>query len=432
MTNLRAVSSGIEGLDTLLGGVLIGDNVIWYDDAGSLATVFCHRFLEASLRDGRPVIYVSFDRSPRNLLDRLGNTAQHRGLIVLDCFTFGKGRGSPTFLTFYERDANLWPCRIERLDTPEDMNAFMERLYGLHAEQEGDVRFIFESITGMQELWGGEDILARFYTHSCPRLYELNTVAYWIMEKKAHSPRLRAQLNQIAQVVIELNIKRGTTTLTVVKAERREVESLGEPVHYWTKGAEVVFEHDGALADRAGIGRRLKNLRIQKGLSQTELGRLVGLTPSSISQVESNLIYPSIPALLKMAEVLQVPVGSFFGEEEKQGPCPVLTESEASILKPSHLASEEVTIKLLTPLDRNSPLEPYLVELAPGAALGTHFFRRKGTELGYVLEGSVAFRLEHGTCTAQRGDLIHLTSEIPSQWRNTGSETARLLWVLSK
>ena len=27
-----------------------------------------------------------------------------------------------------------------------------------------------------------------FYSHACPRLYELNTIAYWIMEKNAIPP----------------------------------------------------------------------------------------------------------------------------------------------------------------------------------------------------------------------------------------------------
>ncbi len=62
--------------------------------------------------------------------------------------------------------------------------------------------------------------------HSCPRLYELNTVAYWIVAKEAHTPKLRARINQIAQVAIELSIKRGTTFLNILKADRRGTDNL--------------------------------------------------------------------------------------------------------------------------------------------------------------------------------------------------------------
>jgi len=47
----KRVSSGITGLDQLLSGLYIGDNVIWYDDAGSLAAPFCMKFIKESQRN---------------------------------------------------------------------------------------------------------------------------------------------------------------------------------------------------------------------------------------------------------------------------------------------------------------------------------------------------------------------------------------------
>ncbi len=199
----QRVASGVSQLDRLLGGVFIGDNVVWHDDAGSLASIFCLNFIQASQSQNKPIIYVTFDRSPRNLLEKLGPLAEYPALTILDCFTWGKGAGSEVFLRFYYEERPEWPCRIVRVDEPRQAGQVMDALYGIHSSMAGDVRFVFESITGMQELWGGEEHILNFYTHSCPRLYELNTIAYWIMEKNAHSSRLRAQINQIAQVAIE-------------------------------------------------------------------------------------------------------------------------------------------------------------------------------------------------------------------------------------
>lgn len=431
MLKRQKVVSGVPELDQLLEGIVIGDNVIWYDDAGSLAPVFCLRFMEKCLEEGRPVIYASFDRSPRNLLERLSPVARHPLFHLMDGFTFGKGRGSAPFLSFYEQEVHQWPCRIHRLDRPGDVDLFMDTLYALHGALHGVVGFVFESLTGMQELWGGEEAMARFYGHSCPRLYELNTVAYWIMEKKAHSARLRAQINQIAQVVIELAVKRGTTTLTVLKAEGRNLPSLGEPVIYWTDGPQVVFSQDVRGSDRVGIGRRLRHLRTERGLSQTELARLVGVTPSSISQVESQMIYPSIPALLKMAEVLHVPAASFFAEESTVDASPVYGEAEAPVVKTIGPSASNMRIRALIPWDLGGKILPYLIEMDPGSFAATHFFKRKGHEVGYVLSGTVTFRLENKTFTAQKGDVITLTAAIPSEWRNAGPEAARLFWVIA-
>ncbi len=42
------VASGVRQLDHLLDGLRIGDNVVWYDDAGSLAPVFYLNFIKTA------------------------------------------------------------------------------------------------------------------------------------------------------------------------------------------------------------------------------------------------------------------------------------------------------------------------------------------------------------------------------------------------
>lgn len=112
------IGTGIGYLDRILGGLFIGDNVVWHDDAGSLASVFCLNFIKASAAQGRPIIYVSFDRSPRNLLDKLGDLSDNSLLTIVDCFTFGKGAGSDIFLKFYEDSQPDNACRIVRMEDP--------------------------------------------------------------------------------------------------------------------------------------------------------------------------------------------------------------------------------------------------------------------------------------------------------------------------
>ena len=426
------VPSGVSRLDLLLGGLFIGDNVVWHDDAGSLAPVFCLNFLQASQLQEKPLIYVSFDRSPKNLLDKLGNLANYPGLIILDCFTNGKGGGSSFFLKFYEEHETEPPCRIIKVEEPRQPQEFMDLLYKIHASLQGDVRFIFESLTGMQELWGSEDRLLSFYSHSCPRLYDLNTIAYWVLEKNAHSSRFRAQINQIAQVAIELTIKRGTTSLTILKAENRSPEEFHKPHNYWTKDLTVVFADEKGTTGKIDLGLRLKEFRLRRGLSQTELAKLVGVTPSTISQVESNLIYPSLPALMKMAEALAVDLTSFFEDRQEGMGRLVFTPADAVEVKFPNMPDGAVLARLLYPVDFEVKAEPYLIEITPKATLPAHFFFHKGEEIGYVLSGRLQVRVGKGVYNLKAGEVIYLTSEIPGEWRNPGPSVARLLWVKVK
>jgi transcriptional regulator with XRE-family HTH domain/KaiC/GvpD/RAD55 family RecA-like ATPase len=428
----QRLSSGVEHLDELLGGLFIGDNVVWFDDAGSLAPVFCLNFLRISREQGKPLVYVSFDRSPKNLLDKLGPLAEYEGLTILDCFTGGKGAGSEIFLKFYEEGNQDLACRIIKAREPGSVEGFMEELYALHATLRGDVRFIFESLTGMRELWGSEERILSFYGHSCPRLYELNTVAYWIVEKNAHTSQFRAQISQIAQVTIELAVKRGITSLAVLKAESRSLQVLHKPQVYWIRDHRVTFEEERRPAGPMDLGRRLKEFRTHRGLSQAELAKLVGVTASTISQVESNLIYPSLPALLKMAEVLAVSASSFFQDHPQGGNRMIFSPGEASDVKLPGSEQESISVRLLIPVDFNAKTSPYLIELAPRAELPGHFFFHKGEEWGLLISGKLQVKVGAATHTLKPGEVIYLTDKIPTAWCNPGPGAAKLLWVLVK
>lgn len=181
-------------------------------------------------------------------------------------------------------------ARLICLNQPRRPKQFLDALYEAVHAAGGDVRLIFESLTGMQELWGGEEHVIRFYFRAYPRLWELNTIAYWLIEKAAHTPRLKSSISQIAQVVVDLSVKRGKTFMTIAKAERQATASLNKPLAFLTRETDVRFESQDRTSGPYDLGDRLKALRLQKGFSQTELARRVGVTPSTISQ--SAIFYP--------------------------------------------------------------------------------------------------------------------------------------------
>ncbi len=422
------VSSGVSQLDRQLGGLFIGDNVVWYDDAGSLASTFSLNFIEESQRQHKPLIYITFDRSPKTLLEDLGPLAENQHLTILDCFTHGKGDGSEVFSKFYEKDGAQWPHQIVRINAPEDPEVVSEAFYSLHGTMQGDVRFVFDSLTGMQELWGGEEAILKFYSHACPRLYELDTIAYWIMAKGAHSERLRANINHIAQVAIDLSVSRGKSALTILKADKRKPDALNSPLVYWNDGLAVAFETETGRGGTIDLGGRVKQIRNRQAMPQKELAALVGVTPSTISQIESGTIYPSLPALFKIAQVLNVPVAAFF-QDRSDAAGQVVFSGGGTPVGFSELPKRDVAGYRLSPADFDADAEPYLIEIPAGKKLAAHFFIHKGQEMGYLLEGSLELKIGNRSYPTGPGDVIYLTSELPSQWKNTGKGTARLLWV---
>jgi transcriptional regulator with XRE-family HTH domain/KaiC/GvpD/RAD55 family RecA-like ATPase len=422
------VSTGLPALDQRLDGLFIGDNVIWYDEAGSLAFPFTLNFIRQSQERNKPLIYVTFDRSPKSLLEELGPLAQSPHMTFLDCFTHGKGDGSAVFSKFYEMNGAQWPYQIVKVNEPAKPDRVAEAIYGIHQKLKGDVRFVFESLTGMQDLWEGEESILKFYSRTCPRLYELETIAYWIIEKGAHSQRLKAHINQIAQVAIDLGIRRGKSALTILKAHNRHPGSLDKPEYFWADGMKVGFDADLPISEKIDLGGRLKALRAKQGLSQKELATLVGVTPSTISQVESNQIYPSLPALLKIAQVMRVDVSYFFhanGTTEKL----TVFSGEGKLVHFPQLSKGGLEGRQLLPLDLGAAVEPYLLEIAPGKRLSGHFFAHKGEEFGYLLEGELEVTIKETVHAVGPGDVVFLSRDIPSQWKNTQERPARLLWL---
>lgn len=59
------------------------------------------------------------------------------------------------------------------------------------------------------------------------------------------------------------------------------------------------------------IGRRIRNLRLKKGLTQEELGERTDLTKGYISQIERDLSSPSMETFFDILEVSAVRLGSF-------------------------------------------------------------------------------------------------------------------------
>jgi transcriptional regulator with XRE-family HTH domain/KaiC/GvpD/RAD55 family RecA-like ATPase len=427
-TAKERVSTGLKALDQRLDGLLIGDNVIWYDEAGSMAFPFTLNFIRESQDQDKPLIYITFDRSPKSLLEELGPLAKNAQLTIVDCFTHGKGDGSAIFSKFYEKDGAQWPYQIVKVNEPVKPDKVAEAIYGIHQRLKGDVRFVFESLTGMQDLWESEESILKFYTRTCPRLYELDTIAYWIIEKGAHSTRLKAHINQIAQVAVELSIRRGKSALTILKAHNRHPENLDKPEFFWADGMTVGFDSDRPMSEKIDLGGRLKSVRIRQGVSQKDLAGLVGVTPSTISQIESNLIYPSLPALIKIAQVLSVDMAYFFqknGNDRK--PC-VFPGKGKAVYFPQ-LPKESIKGRQLLPLEVAAGVEPYLLEIPAGKKLPCHFFSHKGQELGYLLEGRLELTVKNAVQTVEAGDVILLARDIPSQWKNTQDVPARLLWL---
>lgn len=62
------------------------------------------------------------------------------------------------------------------------------------------------------------------------------------------------------------------------------------------------------------IGTRIKELRIEKGLSQYNLGKMVGVSQKAIDYWERNVNEPKVSYIMALVRVFDISYDEFFAE----------------------------------------------------------------------------------------------------------------------
>lgn len=254
------LSTGIEEIDRLIGGVLAGDNLVWEVDSGAPIDKFMLSFVSACEAAGTPVVYVSFNRSPQTIFNTYSNLMSAGKFRLIDCFSSGKGNDDKVFLNFFESKEFDEFCHPIHVQNPADNTSLQESLQTVGSQISTNARYIFDSLTGMFDLWGDEDIVLRFFGHFCPRLFDINTVAYWLLEKEAHSERFLAKLRHITQVVVEIAVSRGIRTLTLRKAVNRRCVDIGVPQWFQIIDGRLVIASESREDRELGLLTRMSEV----------------------------------------------------------------------------------------------------------------------------------------------------------------------------
>ena len=171
------------------------------------------------------------------------------------------------------------------------------------------------------------------------------------------------------------------------------------------------------------IGEKLRELRIQRGLTQEEMAARCELSKGFISQVERELASPSIATLKDMLECLGVTLQSFFSDSSK----------EKIVFAPQDMFEKEDAesgrkITWLVPDAQKNSMEPILLELEPGAQ-SQILPPLEGEEFGYVLRGQVTLCVGKSRHIVRRGGSFCLHPSATHYLENSGPKPAAVLWV---
>lgn len=169
------------------------------------------------------------------------------------------------------------------------------------------------------------------------------------------------------------------------------------------------------------IGKKIRELRIRKGLTQEELADRSELSKGFISQLERDLTSPSIATLIDLLQCLGTTPGEFFQEQAEEqlvfGPEDYFEKQDPELKN---------TIEWIIPNAQKNMMEPIRLTLEPGGSTypdNPH----EGEEFGYVLRGSVTIHLGSRSYTARKGESFYLTPDKKHYLSSRNGAT--VLWV---
>lgn len=169
------------------------------------------------------------------------------------------------------------------------------------------------------------------------------------------------------------------------------------------------------------LGKKIRQMRNQKGLTQEELADRCELTKGYISQLENNVNSPSIATLTDILSALGSNLSEFFREEAEEK----ITFSKEEFFEKD---SDGVLWKWLIPNAQKNMMEPVLVELKDeGSRIEDN--PHEGEEFGFVLEGRVTIYLGKRAYACTKGQSFYYKADKPHGIENRGKDRAKFLWI---
>jgi len=173
----------------------------------------------------------------------------------------------------------------------------------------------------------------------------------------------------------------------------------------------AVGKAGGNLLEQS-IGREVRRLREQLGLTISELARSAKLSGGMLSKIENGSTSPSLSSLLALTRALHVPMTALFrGFEQSREVTFVKAGEGLEIDRRGTRANHQYMLLGHAP-HTELTVEPYLITLADRSDTFP-IFQHEGLEFIYMLEGEVVYRHGERTYVLQPGDSLFFDADSP-------------------
>ncbi len=203
-------STGHSELDSLLQGLRLGDNVVWRLQDLQHYHHWVERFAQATLSAKRKLIYCQFSDQPLPLAH--------------------------------------WPEVETQVLAPEQgFAAFSQQVWRLINHYGPGAFYVFDPLSLLLPHWHSDALVTLFFQITCPRLYLLDTIAYFALDAERHSQKSWRAIRGTTQLLLDL-FEHQQLYLQPVKVWQRQSAQMFLP-HQWQQERLLPVLHS-AMASR--------------------------------------------------------------------------------------------------------------------------------------------------------------------------------------
>jgi len=184
-------------------------------------------------------------------------------------------------------------------------------------------------------------------------------------------------------------------------------------------GKKPVLVQDPHGVGRAGgklleesIGREVRSLREQLGMTISELSKSANMSGGMLSKIENGSTSASLSSLQALSRALHVPVTALFKSHEQAHEVTFVKSGDGlAIERRGTRAGHQYALLGHAP-HTELTIEPYLITLLDSSDVFP-VFQHEGLEFIYMLEGEVAYRHGEQVFILEPGDSLFFDADAP-------------------
>lgn len=180
------------------------------------------------------------------------------------------------------------------------------------------------------------------------------------------------------------------------------------------------------MNDYMGLGERLKNIRLKKGLNLDEVSAMTGVSKTMLSQIERSGSVPTIATVCKIANGLQIKFDSLLSD-----PSNLYTVNNIYDKDPMVGDNEKFFSYQVFPFSPSTGFSLFFAILKPGCHLTSETHKNGRTEHLFVCEGEISIIVGEDTYSLKEGSTISFDATEPPTYINSSTSDAKICATLS-